>query len=54
MPPATWEEREGDDAPVVVVLEELALYPPALDVRREPRERLVRVWLCRLAEMRTL
>lgn len=54
-PPATaGEERERDDAPVLVALEELALDPPAVDVFLEPRERLVGVCLRRLPEMRAL
>ncbi len=51
---AAGEERERDDAPVLVALEELALDPPAVGVLLEPRERLVGVRLRRLPEMRAL
>lgn len=53
-PPAVGEERERDDAPVLVALEELALDPPAVDLLLEPRERLICVRLRRLPEMRAL
>jgi hypothetical protein len=53
-PSAAGEKRERDDAPVLVALEELALDPLAVDVLLEPRERLVRVRLRRLPEMRSL
>ena len=48
------EERESDDAPVLVALDELAFEAPAVDLLLEPREGLIRVRLCRLAEMGTL